>query len=148
LVGVGNPIRGDDYVGSFIVKRIVGATDGALPENVHLFDAEDNVENLVVRLSRLGLRHVVFIDACEMRAKPGKIDLLSIAETNYPFFTTHGIPLKVLGEHLLKGSEVWVLAIQPKVAEFDKHLSPELRDAAARVSNFIISNLIGVVENA
>jgi hydrogenase 3 maturation protease len=142
LVGIGHPMRGDDYVGSFIVKRIIEATDGTLPENVYLFDAEDNVENLITRLSRIGLPQVVFIDACEMRAKPGEINLLSVAETSYPFFTTHGIPLKVLSEHLLKGSEVWVLAIQPKETEFDADLSPQLRDAASYVSNFIVSNLM------
>ena len=142
LVGVGHPLRGDDYVGSLIVKRIIEATDGTLPENVYLFDAEDDVENLIGRLSKIGLQHVVFIDACEMRAKPGEINLLSVAETSYPFFTTHGIPLKVLAERLLRGCEVWVLAIQPKETEFDEDLSPELHDAASHVSDFIVSNLI------
>ena len=142
LVGVGHPLRGDDYVGSLIVKRIIEATDRALPENVYLFDAEDNVENLIIRLSKIDLRSVVFIDACEMRAKPGEVLLLSVAETSYPFFTTHGIPLKVLAENLLKRCETWVLAIQPKETEFDDDLSPELRDAAAYVSNFIVSSLM------
>jgi len=146
FVGVGHPFRGDDYVGSFIAKRIVEATDGTLPENVYVFDAEDDVENLIGRLSRLGLQHVVFIDACEMRGKPGEINLLSVAETNYPFFTTHGIPLKVLAEQLLKGCQVWLLAIQPKEMDFDEDLSPELHDAASHVSNFILSNLMEGVE--
>jgi Ni,Fe-hydrogenase maturation factor len=77
-----------------------------------------------------------------MRAKPGEVNLLSVAETSYPFFTTHGIPLKVLAERLLKGCEVWVLAIQPKETEFDEDLSPELHDAASHVSDFIVSNLM------
>lgn len=141
LVGVGHPLRGDDYVGSMIAKRIIEATDGELPEHVYLFDAQDDVENLISELSRLDLRHVVFIDACEMGGKAGEINLLSVAETSYPFFTTHGIPLKVLAEHLLNESEVWVLAIQPKCTEFDGGLSPELRDAATYVSNFIVLSL-------
>ena len=147
-MGVGHPLRGDDHVGSLITKRIIEATDGTLPENVYVFDAEDEVESLIGKLSKLNLQHVVFIDACEMHGKPGEINLLSVEETSYPFFTTHGIPLKVLAEQLLKGCEVWILAIQPKEMDLNEDLSPELHDAASRVSNFILSNLMEGVEQS
>lgn len=142
LVGVGHPLRGDDYVGSYVLRKIIKATEGRLSDGVYLFDAEDNVERVITRLSRIGLQQVIFIDAGEMRARPGEMKLLSVAETSYPFFTTHGIPLKVLTEHLLTGCEVWVLAIQPKETEFGDDLSHELRDTAAHVSKFIVSNLL------
>ena len=141
LVGVGHPLRGDDYVGSYAVKAIMQATDGSLLDGVYLFDAEDNVEALIARLARLGLKHVIFIDACEMGLRPGETRLVSVAETSYPFFTTHGIPVKVLAERLLSESEVWVLAIQTENTEFGEDLSPEIRDAAISVSNFITANL-------
>jgi len=141
LVGVGHPLRGDDYVGSHTVKIIIETTEGTLPEGAYIFDAEDNVEALITRLAGLGLKHVIFIDACEMRERPGETNLLSVNETSYPFFTTHGIPLKVLAERLLSKSEVWVLAIQPKQAEFGDTLSPELRSAANSISEFTTTNL-------
>lgn len=141
LIGVGHPLRGDDYVGSFAVKAIMEATDGVLPEGTYLFDAEDNVEAMISRVAGLSLKHVIFIDACEMRLRPGETSLLSVAETSYPFFTTHGIPLKVLAERLFAESEVWVLAIQPKRTEFGESLSPEIRDAAISIAEFITANL-------
>jgi len=139
IVGVGHPMRADDYVGSYTVKAIIEATDGAIPEGAYLFDAEDSVEALIGNLAKLCLKHVVFIDACEMGLRPGKASLLSVAETSYPFFTTHGIPLKVLAERLLSGSKVCVLAIQPKQTEFDVNLSKEVQLTAMRVSELIIS---------
>lgn len=142
IVGVGHPLRGDDYVGSYAVKAIMEATDGALPQGAYLYDAEDAVEALVAKLARLGLKQVIFIDACEMGLRPGEASLLSVRETSYPFFTTHGIPLKVLAEQLLSDSKVWVLAIQPRQTEFGGSLSPEIRVTATKVSKFISANLV------
>ncbi len=142
LVGIGHPLRGDDYVGSYMAKSIIDASRGALREGSYLFDAEDNVEVLISKIARLGLKDIIFIDSCEMGLRPGEADLRPIAETSYPFFTTHGIPLKVLAEQLLSKSRVWVLAIQPKQADFGESLSPEVRETAVAISGFIASNLV------
>lgn len=143
LVGVGHPLRGDDYVGSYTVKATIEATGGTLPQGTYLFDSEDNVEAQITRLAGLGLKHVIFIDACEMQLRPGQVNLLRVSNTSYPFFTTHGIPLKVFAERLLSESEVWVLAIQPKRTEFGENLSPEIRHTAVTISKFIATNLLG-----
>jgi hydrogenase maturation protease len=142
IVGVGQPMRADDYVGSYTAKAVLEATDGALPEGAYLFDAEDSVEFLVGALAKLKLRHVIFIDACEMGLPAGEASLLSVEETSYPFFTTHGIPLKVLAERLLSESQVWVLAIQPKETQFGEALSREVQLAASNISEFIIQSLM------
>ena len=141
LVGIGHPLRGDDYVGSYVMKGIIKARDSTLSDGVYLFDAEDNVERVITRLSRIYPKQVIFIDACEMEARPAEMKLLPVDETRYPFFTTHGIPLKVLAEQLLVGCKVWVLAIQPKDTEFGEVLSPEVHDAADHVWKFIASSL-------
>jgi hydrogenase maturation protease len=142
IVGVGHPMRADDYVGSYTVKAIMEATDGALPKGAYLFDAEDSVEALIGNLAKLSPKHVIFIDACEMGLRPGEVKLLPVAETSYPFFTTHGIPLKVLAERLLSESKVWVLAIQPKQTEFDLSLSQAIQLTAKNVSELITRSLI------
>jgi hydrogenase maturation protease len=142
IVGVGQPMRADDYVGSCIAKAVLKATKGALPEGAYLFDAEDSVEVLVGALAKLRLKHIIFIDACDMGLRAGEASLLSVEETSYPFFTTHGIPLKVLAERLLSESEVWVLAIQPKDARFGEGLSREVQLAASEISEFIIQRLM------
>jgi hydrogenase 3 maturation protease len=141
LVGVGHPLRGDDYVGSYVMKGIIKARGGTLSDSVYLFDAEDSVERVITRLSRIDAKQVVFIDACEMGVRPAETKLLPVDETRYPFFTTHGIPLKVLAEQLLVGCKVWVLAIQPKETEFGEGLSPEVHDTGRYVSKFIASSL-------
>ena len=141
LVGVGHPMRGDDYVGSFIVKALM---EGRRVNDVILFDVEDSIEWMIQKIAESNPRHVVLIDACEMNLRAGEISLLPLAETSYPFFTTHGIPLKLLANKFLPNAETWILAIQPERMEFDGDrttLSPEVLVSASSVSNFIASTL-------
>lgn len=138
LVGVGHPLRGDDYVGSFIVKTLMNE---CRTESIGFFDAEGGVEMVVSRIAKFSPKHVLFIDACEMNARPGDIALISVTDTNYPFFTTHGIPLKLLASQFLSDCEAWVLAIQPEHMEVDDYLSPGVNDSAVYISSFIAAML-------
>lgn len=139
FIGVGHPLRGDDYVGSYIVKEVMKRSKNR--RNVHLFDAEGSVETVIAKVVELKPSHVIFIDACEMNGQPGETQLISIDQTDYPFFTTHGIPLKLLAQKMLSESETWVLAIQPKQVEFSDRLSPEVQEAGKSISGYILTRL-------
>ena len=138
LVGLGHPLRGDDYVGSFIVKTLMSE---CRRDGVSFFDAEDGVERVVSQISKLNPKQVVFVDACDMNARAGDIALIPLAETNYPFFTTHGIPLKLLASRFLPESENWLLAIQPDIMEVNGHLSERVNRSAVDISSFISATL-------
>jgi len=141
FIGVGHPLRGDDYVGSYVVKELIKRADHK-PLNVDFFDAEDSVESVITKAIQTRPKHIIFVDSCEMNSQPGKIQLISVSETDYPFFTTHGIPLKLLSERLIPESEAWVLAIQPKQVEFSEQMSPEVGEAGILVSEFILKRLL------
>ena len=134
LIGVGHPLRGDDYVGSYVIKEFKQLDK---PENVLIFDAEDSVESIITKAAEARPKHVIFVDSCEMNASPGQIHLISVAETDYPFFTTHGIPLKLLSGRILPESEAWMLAVQPKQVEFSESMSFEISEAGNSISQFI-----------
>ena len=140
FIGVGHPLRGDDYVGSYVAKELIRRVEHR-PANVDFFDAEDSVESVITKASETEPKHVIFIDSCQMNAQPGEIHLVSVRETEYPFFTTHGIPLKLLSARLLSQSEAWVLAIQPKQVEFSEEMSSEVCEAGLMVSQFILNSL-------
>ncbi len=142
FVGMGHPLRRDDYAGSYIAKKLKSITNGTSRNGFYVFDGEDNVEALITRIGDLAPDHVVFVDACEMKAEPGETQLVSIERTSYPFFTTHGIPLKLIAEQLLPKSQVWLLAIQPKDTYFGEQLTPEIR----RVSNSIVNSILRILK--
>jgi hydrogenase maturation protease len=141
LVGVGNPFRGDDYVGSFILKKLI--EQSKIRPNIHLYDVEDDVEFFVSKLVELKPKCVIFIDACEMSAKPGEAFMIPVAGTEYPFFATHGIPLKLLCERMLPESDSWLLAIQPEHVEFSDALSSQVRETAIMISEVILKEIRG-----
>jgi hydrogenase 3 maturation protease len=139
LVGVGHPMRGDDYVGSYITKTLI---DKIHAREVILFDVEDRIEFMVSKIAALNPKHVIIIDACEMNLSPGAISLIPLGETQYPFFTTHGIPLKLLATKLLPNAETWLLAIQPERMEF-VGLNERLSQAVLAAAN----SIAGLVED-
>lgn len=141
LVGMGHPLRTDDNLGSYIIKRIIAHSRSERSDSILLFDGEDNVESLITKIAELEPRNIVFIDACEMRESPGATKLIPVVETTFPFFTTHGVPLKLLAEQILAKSDVSILAIQPKNTDFGEELSEEIRGVADSVSDFI-TNLL------
>ncbi len=141
IVGLGHPFRGDDNVGSYIAKRLIERKEDIQHQDIYFFDAEENLETMMEPVVALAPKHVIFIDACEMGLNGGEVRLLSIADTSYPFFTTHSIPLRVIAENLLPRTEVWVLAIQPKSTCFGDKLSRESDAAANYVSRFIMNVL-------
>jgi len=138
LVGVGHPMRGDDFVGSFIVKTLMKRIRTG---DVVLFDAEDGVEWITSKIAAFNLRHLVLLDACQMNLDAGEVALVPLAETSYPFFTTHGIPLKLLVNELLSSVETSILAVQPGRMGLNETLSPPVSAAADAISNFVISTL-------
>ncbi len=138
LVGVGHPLRGDDHVGSFIVESLGEKKSGS----IQFFNGEDNVEAIIARIATLRPKHVVFIDACDMNLRTGEARLVTMNETNYPFFTTHGIPLKLLAERFLPNSQSWVLAIQPEQLEIGSSLSPKVSTSAKSIVEFIKASMM------
>lgn len=136
LVGMGHPFCSDDFAGSYLVKKLAVQGGKKLPQGLYLFDGEDNVEALITKITQVEPENVIFVDSCEMKAEPGETRLISVTETSYPFFTTHGVPLKLLAEQLLSDSQVWLLAIQPKKTDFGERLSPEVQAAVDSASDF------------
>jgi hydrogenase 3 maturation protease len=143
FVGVGHPFRGDDYVGSFVLKEL--GKHSNFPPSIHLYDAEDNVESFVSKLVELKPGCIIFVDSCQLNARPGETRLVPVAETGYPFFTTHGIPLKVLCERMLPRCQAWVLAVQPEQVEFSDTLSPTVRRAAFTICDVISKSVKEII---
>ena len=146
LVGVGHPMRGDDFVGSFIIKGLMRKR--IRTDRLVLFDAEDGIEWVLSRIREPNPKHLIILDACEINASPGKIALIPLARTNYPFFTTHGIPLKLLATKLLPSVDTFILAIQPSQMGYNEGLSTVVQTAALSISKFIETTLMGLEGNA
>jgi len=145
IIGVGNPIRMDDFVGMKIVQDL---KEKVSSDKIMLIEAERIPEDHLVEILVFEPSHVLFIDAAVLDLQPGdtrfkRVEFLK----SFSPFSTHMLPLRVFCEHLQKATDadVRLLLIEPKLTDFGEGLSAEieqtrqgirriLKDALTRVS--------------
>ncbi len=140
VAGIGNPIRMDDFVGVKIVQDL----QDIVPENVHLIECETVPESFMDEIVELKPSHVLLIDAAVMELKPGEVRLFDAEKvTNFPAISTHMLPLRVFCEYItqLAGAKIALLLIQPGNTEFGEGLTPEVQEAAERITEILLKAL-------
>lgn len=135
VMGIGNPLRGDDAVGSVVARALRGGlspASGSVPP-VTVLDAEEIPESWVGPAVAAGPDVVLLIDAVELGAAPGSAALLEAAELGRDACFTHRTPLGPVADYLERatGAEVLLLGIQPGPVRWGEELSPELRATVA-----------------
>jgi len=140
LLGVGNPVRGDDSVGLYIADRlrtILGSRPGLKVEA-----APTHPE---LALSRIDLERsrVLVFDAVETGMSAGSILLANIGDTRYGFFATHNLPLKLLPSVAGNLEKISILGVQPDDLGVGESISPAVRAAAEDVVKEVESQLKG-----
>jgi hydrogenase 3 maturation protease len=110
LLGVGNPMRGDDGAGPALIDLLQGRVDAVL------IDAGEVPENFLGSLQAAQPEAVVIIDAIEMGAGPGGVALLELEHLCSPTGPIHSPGLAVLGRLIreLTSADVFVLGVQPE----------------------------------
>ena len=109
LLGVGNRSRGDDGVGSYLIKRL--QTKVTIP----MLDMGDVPENYISRIESSGANMVVIVDAADFNAGPGEIALVDFADLRKLGVSTRCANLDVIFKVIPKNRrpEMLLVAIQP-----------------------------------
>lgn len=122
LVGVGNPLRGDDAAGCEVARRLEGRS-GALVVN-----AEEIPESHLVGIATARPDTVLFVDAVDLGAVPGSVAVLEAKQIVGYCPSTHRVPLGLLMECLRRdtGADVFLIAVQPGQIGFGEPMSHEV----------------------
>lgn len=130
ILGIGNPLRGDDAAG----PAVCAALD--TPEAVDCADAPERYLGLAgdARVSR-----VLLVDAVDFGGEPGAVAFLLPGDLRERSGTTHDSGLALLcrfleGEH---GKSTALLGIQPRDTRFGAEMHADVRAAAQRVAAWI-----------
>lgn len=110
LLGVGNRQRGDDGVGSYLIKRLRKKV------GISLIDAGDVPENFISQIESSSANFVLIVDAADFGANPGEIALIELSDLKKLGASTHSVNLSLLFNVIpkIKRPEVLLVAVQPE----------------------------------
>jgi hydrogenase 3 maturation protease len=122
LVGIGNPLLGDDAAGCLVARGVRG-TPG-----IEVVESEDVPERDVLRIASARPDVVVLADAVELGAPPGGVAVVDPDTLAGYAPTTHRVPLSLIATLLRRATaaDVFVLAIQPRHLMPGVAVSPEV----------------------
>ena len=104
FLGVGNPERGDDGIGTIVVSKL---------ETERKLDCGPVPENYTGKIRRMGPEVIIMVDAVDFGGKPGEFALTEAENAKGVTLSTHSMPLSIFCK-MLPESKVYLLGIQPK----------------------------------
>ena len=133
IVGVGNPIRGDDAVGPKIIELL----EEKPVEDVLALNTESVPEAFTGKVEEFKPTHVLMVDAANFRGAPGETKLITAEHIGGQAISTHSLPLTIFISYIEKslGVEVLLLGIQPMSIGLGEPMTEPLEAAAVSVAN-------------
>ena len=92
VVGIGNALRGDDAFGPAVVAALQ-----PYPA-LRLFDVQAVPESFLVPIATSGASAVLFVDAADLGAEPGRVALVPAEHLAEVDVSTHAISLSLVAE--------------------------------------------------
>jgi hydrogenase maturation protease len=150
VVGIGNPLRGDDGFGPAVVAALRPSA-GLYP-----FDVQAVPESFLVPIVESGCGGVLFVDAADLRAEPGRVALVPAAAIREVDISTHGIALSLVAEAVCRlarearGAEPVCALVAAQPADLDRadRLSPAMEKAAGLAGEGIRAFACGTRQRA
>jgi hydrogenase 3 maturation protease len=116
VLGVGSELRGDDFAGVLVARKVQAWAQRSRIEYVAGFEGCAAPENLTGAVARFKPSHVLLVDAAHLGKEPGTVELLVGEKITGVSFSTHMLPAPIVLDYLKKscGCQAMVLGIQPQ----------------------------------
>ena len=140
VVGIGNELRQDDFIGSQIVQNLKKVVSS---DKILILDCETVPENYLGVIERFKPSHILVIDAAQIGTEPGKYMLIGFEKVRGEGISTHDLSLGIFAKYIKKvtDAKLILLAIQPKKIEFETGLTEELTKTTERITNLLLKVL-------
>jgi hydrogenase 3 maturation protease len=133
IVGIGNPLRGDDGFGPALIDRLQGKFD------LVCIDAGTAPENYLGLILKEEPDTILFVDVAQLDLSPGQYQLLRPDEILKYGFTTHDMSPRMLIEFLQNQTraKIFMLGVQPQHLALGKPMSECVMQTLAEVERLI-----------
>lgn len=125
VVGVGNPLRGDDVAGLVLGEKLAAKFD------LEYLRCEEIPESYLTEMLESPADTILLVDVVDMKVEAGGIRVLSPDELAGANISTHNCSVSLLATVLTrtKNKEVLVLGIQPANIAWGEFLTPAVAEA-------------------
>jgi hydrogenase 3 maturation protease len=119
IVGIGNPLRGDDGFGPALIGRLQGKI------NLICIDAGNAPENYLGRIIKEEPDTVLLVDVAHLDLEPGQYQILQPPDILKCGLTTHDMSSRMLIDFLENQTQadIFMLAVQPKNISLGEEMS-------------------------
>ncbi len=140
IVGVGSELRADDVAGTFTVEELSKSLDKKKTFcKFCLLQGCTAPENLTGEIKKFKPSHLMMIDAADLDSRPGTVSFIKLEDLAGASFSTHMMPLEVMVNYIRQSvnCKIIMIGIQPKVLEFGKPFSKEVKSSALELAKTI-----------
>ena len=144
VLGLGNPLMGDDGVGVAVLERL--RSEWVVPPQVELIDGGTWGMNLLPFVETA--RHLILIDAIRTGAAPGTLTVLERSELPRYFalkLSPHQIDLReILALAELRGmlpDDLVAIGLEPERVDLELGLSPRVSAGLGKVMDLVVERL-------
>lgn len=139
IMGVGNPLKGDDAAGLLCAEALLKGIPAKDRRGVKILRTYDVPENYTGIIRKFRPTRVIIIDAALAGLKPGDIFVLEKEKIVLEEISSHKIPLMVLISYLEQsiGCRVTVIGIQAHDLSFGAPVTPVIKAAVKTVSDHL-----------
>ena len=133
IVGIGNPLRGDDGFGPTLIARLRGKV------NAICIDAGNAPENYLGRIVNEAPDTIVLVDVAHLGLDPGHYRLLHPEEILQHGLTTHDMSSRMLIEFLQTetSAAIMMIAVQPQQLVLGEALSAPMIAALNKLEHIL-----------
>ncbi len=133
LLGIGNPMNGDDGVGIYVAEQF--RMDGWIPLACGI--APENFTGIIRKIRPSCL---VLVDAADMGLSPGEYRIIPQQRIADVSMGTHQLPLSLLIDFLSDAAgQIILIGIQPERARTGSEISLPVRGGADRLVHVLAS---------
>jgi hydrogenase 3 maturation protease len=136
---IGNELRGDDGLGPLFANKFSNITKNA--HDVVVIDGGIVPENFTGTIRKENPSHVILIDAVEMNAAAGDMEVIPKEKISQYNVSTHSMPISFLIKYLETTSsfKIILLGIQPEKMELGDEITEKVQVS--------VNNLVNVFKN-
>jgi hydrogenase 3 maturation protease len=137
LVGIGNPLRGDDAFGPRLIERLTGKVRAVC------IDAGTAPESYTGKIVKEKPDTIVLVDVVHLNQSPGDYALLGKAEIIKSGFTTHDMSPSLFIEYLESQTQadIYLLGVQPQTLAMGAEMSEPVKRALDKLTADLLKSL-------